>query len=218
MKIGNRDEGLPSTAIREIAILKQLSHENIVELVEVFCKPGELVLVFELLDSDLKKHMKARGGSLQPRQIKDFARQLLAGMEFCHASRIIHRDLKPQNLLIDANMRLKIADFGLARAFSLPIPQYTHEVVTVWYRPLEILLGSKLYSIPVDMWGVGCVFAEMASGGPLFPGDSEIDTVFKIFQKLGTPSEQEWPGLKDLPDFKATFPKWPKKPWTQIRN
>merc|ERR1719456_964063 len=218
MKVGNREEGVPSTAIREIAILKQLSHENIVQLFDVFCKPGELVLVFELLDSDLKKHMKARNGNLPSRQVQDFARQLLMGIEFCHANRIIHRDLKPQNLLIDAQMRLKIADFGLARAFSLPIPQYTHEVVTVWYRPLEILLGSKLYSIPVDMWGVGCIFAEMATGGPLFPGDSEIDTAFKIFQKLGTPTEAVWPGLTELPDFKPSFPKWQPKGWANIRN
>merc|ERR1719378_1493371 len=218
MKLNNREEGIPSTAIREIAILKELSHENIVQLVDVFCKPGELVLVFELLESDLKKHMKARGGCLQPSQIKDFAHQLLLGMEFCHANRIIHRDLKPQNLLIDGSSRLKIADFGLARAFSLPVPQYTHEVVTVWYRPLEILLGSKLYSIPVDMWGVGCILAEMATGAPLFPGDSEIDTAFKIFQKLGTPTEAMWPGLSELRDFKPTFPKWQPKEWTKIRN
>ena len=92
-------------------------------------------------------------------------------------------------------MRLKIADFGLARAFTLPVPQYTHEVVTVWYRPLEILLGSKLYSVPVDLWGVGCILAEMATGSPLFAGDSEIDTAFKIFQKLGTPTEACWPGV-----------------------
>merc|ERR1719161_1177069 len=84
MKLNNREEGIPSTAIREIAILKELSHENIVRLVDVFCKPGELVLVFELLESDLKKHMKARGGCLQPNQIRDFGRQLLVGMEFCH--------------------------------------------------------------------------------------------------------------------------------------
>jgi serine/threonine protein kinase len=115
-------------------------------------------------------------------------------------------------------MRLKIADFGLARAFSLPIPQYTHEVITVWYRPLEILLGSKLYSLPVDMWGVGCIVAEMATGSPLFAGDSEIDTAFKIFQKLGTPTEAMWPGLSELPDFKSTFPKWKPKGWENIRN
>jgi len=218
MKLGKGEDGVPSTAIREIAILKELSHENIVRLFDVFCKPGELVLVFEILDSDLKKHMKALGGKLTAGRVKDFGRQLLKGIEFCHASRIIHRDLKPQNLLIDGSMRLKIADFGLARAFSLPVPQYTHEVVTVWYRPLEILLGSKLYSIPVDMWGVGCILAEMATGSPLFAGDSEIDTAFKIFQKLGTPTEAMWPGLSELPDFKTTFPKWQPKGWANIRN
>jgi len=219
MKHGSREDGVPSTAIREIAILKELNHENIVRLIDVFCKPGELVLVFEVLDSDLKKHMKAIGGKLQPNRVRDFAHQLLKGIEFCHASRIIHRDLKPQNLLIStANLRLKIADFGLARAFSLPIPQYTHEVVTVWYRPLEILMGSKLYSIPVDMWGVGCILAEMATSAPLFAGDSEIDTAFKIFQKLGTPTEAMWPGLAELPDFKPSFPKWQPKGWANIRN
>merc|ERR1719460_2658319 len=219
MKLNNRDEGVPSTAIREIAILKELSHENIVRLLDVFCKPGELVLVFELLDTDLKKFMKARSCKLSAAQVKDLSRQLCKGVEFCHANRIMHRDLKPQNLLIDSgSMRLKIADFGLARAFSLPIPQYTHEVITVWYRPLEILLGSKLYSLPVDLWGVGCILAEMATGSPLFAGDSEIDTAFKIFQKLGTPTETEWPGVSDLPDFKTTFPKWKPKGWENIRN
>merc|ERR1719378_1264815 len=180
--------------------------------------PGELTLVFELSDSDLKKFMKSKQGKLSSNQVRDFSRQLLTGIEFCHANRIIHRDLKPQNLLIDSSMRLKIADFGLARAFMLPIPQYTHEVVTVWYRPLEILLGSKLYSLPVDMWGVGCILAEMATGSPLFAGDSEIDTAFKIFQKLGTPTEAMWPGLSELPDFKSTFPKWKPKGWENIRN
>lgn len=219
MKLGaHSEEGVPSTAIREVAILKELDHENIVRMLDVFCKPGELILVFELLDSDLKKYMKSLQGKLPPTQVRDFSRQLLTGIEFCHANRIIHRDLKPQNLLIDSSLRLKIADFGLARAFSLPMPQYTHEVVTVWYRPLEILLGSKLYSLPVDQWGVGCIIAEMATGSPLFAGDSEIDTAFKIFQKLGTPTEAIWPGVSDLPDFKPTFPKWQHKGWANIRN
>lgn len=220
MKLGtSSEEGVPSTAIREVAILKELSHDNIVQLLDVFCKPGELILVFELLDSDLKKHMKSLGGKLQPTQVRDFSQQLLTGIEFCHANRIIHRDLKPQNLLIETStLRLKIADFGLARAFTLPVPQYTHEVVTVWYRPLEILLGSKLYSLPVDLWGVGCIIAEMATGAALFAGDSEIDTAFKIFQKLGTPTEAIWPGVSELPDFKPTFPKWTHKGWANIRN
>merc|ERR1719201_2280553 len=218
MKLDAQEEGVPSTAIREIALLKELSHVNVVRLLDVFCKPSKLVLVFEFVENDLKKYMKSVNCRLAPPTIKSLAYQLCRGIEFCHANRIIHRDLKPQNLLIDSRMRLKIADFGLARAFTLPVPQYTHEVVTVWYRPPEILLGSALYSIPVDLWGIGCVHAEMATGAPLFCGDSEIDTIFKIFQKLGTPTEEMWPGMGALPDFKPTFPKWPSKGWGNIRN
>jgi cyclin-dependent kinase len=103
---------------------------------------------------------------------------------------------------------VKLADFGLARAFGLPIKTYTHEVVTLWYRCPEILLGQKQYSLGVDLWSTGCIFAEMAQRRPLFMGDSEIDQIFKIFKVLGTPHEQNWPEALKLPDFKATFPKW----------
>merc|ERR1719454_1235068 len=162
--------------------------------------------------------MRSLNGRLTPANVKNFAYQLCRGMEFCHANRIIHRDIKPQNLLIDNRLRLKIADFGLARTYSIPVPKYTHEVVTVWYRPPEILLGSPLYSVPVDLWSIGCVIAEMATGAPLFAGDSEIDTIFKIFQKLGTPSEATWPGISELPDFKPSFPQWKQRGWHLIRN
>jgi serine/threonine protein kinase len=216
-----QEEGIPSTALREVALLKELTHENIVRLEEIFCSPKKLVLVFEYVESDLKKYMRSLGRPLTPAIIKNLTFQLCRGTEFCHANRIIHRDIKPQNLLIehsDGRLRLKIADFGLARTYSIPVPKYTHEVVTVWYRPLEILLGSPLYSVPVDLWSIGCVAAEMATGAPLFAGDSEIDTIFKIFQKLGTPSTEQWPGLAELPDFKPTFPKWPHRGWENIRN
>jgi len=218
MKLDAQEEGVPSTAIREIALLKELSHQNVVKLLDVFCKPNKLVLVFEFLENDLKKYMKSLNGRLTPTMVKNFAFQLCKGVEFCHANRIIHRDLKPQNLLIDNRMRLKIADFGLARAFTVPVPKYTHEVVTVWYRPPEILLGATVYSVPVDLWSIGCVIGEMATGQPLFAGDSEIDTIFKIFQKLGTPTDAMWPGLSELPDFKPTFPRWPARGWNNIRN
>ena len=218
MKLDAQKEGVPSTAIREIALLKELVHPNVVRILDVFCNPNKLVLVFEFLENDLKKYMKALDGPLSPFTVKHFAYQLCRGVGFCHANRIIHRDLKPQNLLINHRLRLKIADFGLARAFAVPVPAYTHEVVTVWYRPPEILLGAKLYSVPVDLWSIGCVIGEMATGAPLFAGDSEIDTIFRIFQKLGTPSEQVWPGVSELPDYKASFPKWPPRGWAQIRN
>merc|ERR1719384_1827789 len=218
MKLDSEEEGVPSTAIREIALLKELPHENVVKLLDVFCSTSKLVLVFEFVENDLKKYMKSLGRQLTPANIKHLAFQLCRGIEFCHSHRVLHRDLKPQNLLIDQRLCLKIADFGLARAYTVPVPKYTHEVVTVWYRSPEILLGSALYSVPVDMWSVGCIIGEMASGHPLFAGDSEIDTIFKVFQKLGTPNEQVWPGVLELPDFKPTFPKWPARGWTAIRN
>ena len=106
---------------------------------------------------------------------------------------------------------LKLADFGLARAFGLPVRAYTHEVVTLWYRAPEILLGAKHYSTPVDVWSIGCIFAEMVNGRPLVPGDSEIDELFKIFRLLGTPDARSWPGVDALPDYKDSFPKWPRR-------
>jgi len=208
IRLEQEDEGVPSTAIREICLLKEIQHPNVVELKQVVHGDDKLYLVFEFLDQDLKKYLDIAGAPLAPQLVKANLYQMLNGLAFCHAHRVIHRDLKPQNLLIDRHGNLKLADFGLARAFSLPIRTYTHEVVTLWYRPPEVLLGQKQYSTPVDIWSVGCIFAEMAQRRPLFAGDSEIDQIFKIFQVQGTPNESIWPGVTSLPDFKNTFPKW----------
>jgi cyclin-dependent kinase len=108
---------------------------------------------------------------------------------------VLHRDLKPQNLLINVEGELKLADFGLARAFGIPVRNYTHEVVTLWYRAPDILMGSRHYSTTVDIWSVGCIFAEMLNGRPLFPGSNESDQLLRIFKTLGTPTEQSWPGM-----------------------
>lgn len=219
MRFDVEEEGVPTTVIREIALLKELSHPHVVKLLDVFCSTTRLVLIFELIESDLKKYMKSLKGRLLPRIVKNLSFQLFRGIEFCHASRILHRDIKPQNLLLDPQqLTLKIADFGLARLYTTDGKKYTHEVVTIWYRAPELLLGSSVYTTPVDIWSVLCVVGEMATGAPLFAGDSEIDTIFAIFQKRGTPTYEEWPGLEKLPYFKLTFPKWQAKAWADIRN
>jgi len=210
IRLEHEDEGVPSTAIREISILKELSHDNIVQLLDVINVNCKLFLVFEFLDQDLKKYLDMVP-TVDPLLVKSYLFQLLSGINYCHSHRIIHRDLKPQNLLIDQNGSLKLADFGLARAYCVPFRTYTHEVVTLWYRAPEVLLGSKEYAAPLDMWSAGCIFAEMVTKRPLFPGDSEIDQIFRIFRTLGTPGEEEWPGVTKLPDYKPTFPKWKKQ-------
>lgn len=211
IRLEAEDEGVPSTSIREISLLKELSKDdNIVKLLDIVHSDAKLYLVFEFLDSDLKRYMDTIGDKegLGPPMVKKFTFQLVKGLYYCHAHRILHRDLKPQNLLINKEGNLKIADFGLARAFGIPLRTYTHEVVTLWYRAPEVLLGSRHYSTAIDMWSVGCIFAEMAMRQPLFPGDSEIDEIFRIFRLLGTPDEDVWPGVKSLPDYKSTFPQW----------
>merc|ERR1712217_268327 len=122
--------------------------------------------------------------------IKSSLYQLLKGVSFCHDRRVLHRDLK-------------LADFGLARAFGIPVRSYTHEVVTLWYRAPDVLMGSRKYSTPVDIWSVGCIFGEMAAGTPLFPGTSDHDQLMKIFKILGTPTETTWPSMAELPDWKT---------------
>uniref|UniRef100_A0A2P2M2X7 cyclin-dependent kinase n=1 Tax=Rhizophora mucronata TaxID=61149 RepID=A0A2P2M2X7_RHIMU len=213
IRLEQEDEGVPSTAIREISLLKEMQHGNIVRLQDVVHSEKHLYLVFEYLDLDLKKHMDSCPEfSKDSRLVKTFLYQILRGIAYCHSHRVLHRDLKPQNLLIDRRTNaLKLADFGLARAFGIPVRTFTHEVVTLWYRAPEILLGSRHYSTPVDVWSVGCIFAEMVNQRPLFPGDSEIDELFKIFRIMGTPNEDTWPGVTSLPDFKSAFPKWPSK-------
>ncbi|BFZ06355.1 hypothetical protein BsWGS_09395 [Bradybaena similaris] len=213
IRLDAESEGVPSTAIREISLLKELDHANVVRLLDVIHCEMKLYLVFEYLTKDLKKYMDSFPSSevINPALIKSYLYQLLNGISYCHAHRVLHRDLKPQNLLIDLEGNIKIADFGLARAFGVPVRTYTHEVVTLWYRAPEILLGSRYYSTPVDVWSLGCIFVEMVRRQALFPGDSEIDQLFRIFRTLGTPDENIWPGVTSLPDFKSTFPKWPVK-------
>ena len=211
------EEGVPSTALREVSLLQMLSESPyIVRLlrVEHVEEDGKamLYLVFEFLDQDLKQYMDMTGrgptNPLPTSVVQNYMYQLCLGCAHLHKHGVMHRDLKPQNMLVDkAKNLLKIADLGLGRAFSVPVKSYTHEIVTLWYRAPEVLLGGSHYSTPVDMWSVGCMFAEMARKQPLFPGDSELQQLLHIFKLLGTPSEQTWPGVSNLRDWHE-FPQW----------
>lgn len=201
------EEGTPSTAIREISLMKELKHENIVSLHDVIHTENKLMLVFEYMDKDLKKYMDSRGdrGQLDYITIKSFMYQLLQGIAFCHENRVLHRDLKPQNLLINNKGQLKLGDFGLARAFGIPVNTFSNEVVTLWYRAPDVLLGSRTYNTSIDIWSAGCIMAEMYTGRPLFPGTTNEDELQKIFRLMGTPSERSWPGISQFPEYKPTF-------------
>ncbi|XP_006834373.1 PREDICTED: cyclin-dependent kinase 14-like isoform X4 [Chrysochloris asiatica] len=197
------EEGTPFTAIREASLLKGLKHANIVLLHDIIHTKETLTLVFEYVHTDLCQYMDKHPGGLHPDNVKLFLFQLLRGLSYIHQRYILHRDLKPQNLLISDTGELKLADFGLARAKSVPSHTYSNEVVTLWYRPPDVLLGSTEYSTCLDMWGVGCIFVEMIQGVAAFPGMKDIqDQLERIFLVLGTPNEDTWPGVHSLPHFK----------------
>nr|AAB28422.1 Cdc2216 product {P element-induced A to V mutation at residue 145} [Drosophila melanogaster, Peptide Mutagenesis, 297 aa] [Drosophila melanogaster]AAP13986.1 cdc2-like kinase [Drosophila melanogaster] len=221
IRLESDDEGVPSTAIREISLLKELKHENIVCLEDVLMEENRIYLIFEFLSMDLKKYMDSLpvDKHMESELVRSYLYQITSAILFCHRRRVLHRDLKPQNLLIDKSGLIKVVDFGLGRSFGIPVRIYTHEIVTLWYRAPEVLLGSPRYSCPVDIWSIGCIFAEMATRKPLFQGDSEIDQLFRMFRILKTPTEDIWPGVTSLPDYKNTFPCWSTNQLTnQLKN
>ncbi|XP_077937103.1 cyclin-dependent kinase 16 isoform X5 [Gasterosteus aculeatus] len=195
------EEGAPCTAIREVSLLKDLKHANIVTLHDIIHTQKSLTLVFEYLDKDLKQYLDDCSNIINVHNVKLFLFQLLRGLSYCHRRKVLHRDLKPQNLLINERGELKLADFGLARAKSIPTKTYSNEVVTLWYRPPDILLGSTNYSTHIDMWGVGCIFYEMTTGRPLFPGSTVEEELHFIFKLLGTPTENSWSGISSNEQF-----------------
>jgi len=141
-------------------------------------------------------------------EIRASVRMLFDGLDHCHSRGVMHRNLKPEHILVNAEtMDLKLCDFGLARNYWFE-GNYTHEVVSLPYRPPEILLGIKKYTAQVDIWSMGCIMAEMADTNILFLGDCEIDTLFAQFRFLGSPTFDVWPELEEMPDWKPVFPKW----------
>ncbi|XP_066331803.1 probable serine/threonine-protein kinase At1g54610 [Miscanthus floridulus] len=196
---------------REIHILRRLDHPNVIKLEGIVTSrlSHSLYLVFEYMEHDLAGLAALSGQRFTEPQVKCFMRQILEGLRHCHARGVLHRDIKGSNLLIGDNGVLRIADFGLATFFDPGKTQpMTSRVVTLWYRPPELLLGATEYGVAVDLWSTGCILAELLAGKPIMPGQTEIEQLHKIFKLCGSPSEDYWAKAK-LPDVTLFKPQRP---------
>ncbi|PMD26046.1 Pkinase-domain-containing protein [Hyaloscypha hepaticicola] len=205
-------EGMAPDAVRELKHLQEISHPNIISLLSVFSsKDQNLNLVLEYLPlGDLEMLIKdVEGVRYGAADIKAWMGMLTRAIWFCHENFILHRDIKPNNLLIAADGEVKLADFGLARSFSDPYRIMTSNVITRWYRPPELLFGAKHYSGAVDIWSVGLVFAELVMRIPYIAGDTEVHQINLICQAVGTPNEENWPGVSKLPEYTVPEPPTP---------
>ncbi|KQK04318.1 probable serine/threonine-protein kinase At1g54610 isoform X2 [Brachypodium distachyon] len=198
---------------REILILRRLDHQNVIKLEGLVTSrmSCSLYLVFEYMEHDLAGLAASPEVKFTLPQIKCYMHQLLSGLEHCHDNNVLHRDIKGSNLLLDNNGVLKIADFGLAALFD---PRHkrpmTSRVVTLWYRPPELLLGATDYGVGVDLWSAGCILAELLYGKPIMPGRTEVEQLHKIFKLCGSPSEEYWKKSK-LPHATIFKPQQPYK-------
>lgn len=202
---------------REILALRRLEHPNVVRLRAVYPEDFSIMVVFDLMHSDLRAWLARSSGPLSGSAIKGVMLQLLRGVAYCHAQRVLHRDLKPANLLISRDGILKLADFGLARLDAADGRPYSHQVATRWYRSPELLYGAQHYDGGCDLWAVGCIFAELLNHEPLFAGEHDIDQLGRVISVLGSPREETWPEVVALPDFgKISFPETAPLPWEDV--
>ncbi|KAI1285866.1 Cyclin-dependent kinase 7 [Halotydeus destructor] len=218
IKLGSRQEardGINRTALREIKILQEIAHPNIIGLLDAFGHRSNVSLVFDFMETDLEIIIKDPSILLTPAHIKSYIIMTLKGLQYLHKNWILHRDMKPNNLLLGPDGVLKLGDFGLAKAFGSPSRIYTHQVVTRWYRAPELLYGARMYGPGVDIWAVGCILAELLLRVPFLPGETDLDQLSKIIQVNGTPDEKTWPGITELPDYVA-FKYQPGTPYRDI--
>ncbi|XP_061446967.1 cyclin-dependent kinase-like 2 isoform X5 [Rhineura floridana] len=215
------DKMVKKIAMREIKLLKQLRHENLVNLLEVCKKKKRWYLVFEFVDHTVLDDLEMFPNGLDYNRVRKYLFQIIKGIGFCHSHNIIHRDIKPENILVSYSGIIKLCDFGFARTLAAPGEAYTDYVATRWYRAPELLVGDIKYGKAVDVWAIGCLVTEMLTGEPLFPGDSDIDQLYHIMKCLGNliPKHQELfyknplfagvrlPEVKELEPLEKRYPK-----------
>ncbi|MCJ1313859.1 hypothetical protein MMC25_007539 [Agyrium rufum] len=215
LKMDNAPDGFPVTGLREIQTLMASKHPNIVNLREIVMGDSndDIFLVMDFLEHDLKTLQEEMSEPFLPSEIKTLLLQLTSAIEYLHSNWIMHRDLKTSNILMNNRGQMKIADFGMARYYGDPPPKLTQLVVTLWYRAPELLLGAEKYGFEVDMWSVGCIFAELLIKEPLLQGKNEVDQLSKIFALLGPPTSQTWPSFRSLPNARSLrLPTYPNQP------
>ncbi|KAK9811920.1 hypothetical protein WJX72_012409 [[Myrmecia] bisecta] len=196
------ERGLPDNVVREMHALQVISHPNVIRLLEVYPQGSTLVLVTEFCPLDLSALLHWAKAPISEGIIKAVLQQLMRGLATCHEAGIMHRDVKPSNILLSRDGLVKLADFGMARPVDRKAQaRYTHTVATRWYRAPELLYGARAYTTAVDMWAAGCVFAEMLGGGPLLPGETDIDQLGRVIHLFGSVDEAAWPEARALPDY-----------------
>ncbi|CEO99521.1 Cyclin-dependent kinase 2 like protein [Plasmodiophora brassicae] len=201
IRIARAEQGLPKAVVREIKSLEHLQDDHVVRLFEYFGTGSAVFLALEYMETDLFQLMSRMQRPFFEAEVKTILRMILVGVASIHESNVIHRDIKPSNLLFSSAGRLKIGDFGLSRVHLATAQSYSHQVATRFYRAPELLYGARKYGPGVDMWAVGCVFAEMLNHMPFIVGESDIDQLFRVLRVMGTPNDETWPEAKTLPDY-----------------
>ncbi|XP_074512292.1 uncharacterized protein cdk12 isoform X5 [Sebastes fasciatus] len=218
VRLDNEKEGFPITAIREIKILRQLKHRSVVNMKEIvtdkqdaldFKKDrGAFYLVFEYMDHDLMGLLESGLVQFSHEHVRSFMRQLMEGLDYCHKNNFLHRDIKCSNILLNNRGQIKLADFGLARLYNSEESRpYTNKVITLWYRPPELLLGEERYSPAIDVWSCGCILGELFTKKPIFQANQELLQLELISRLCGSPCPAAWPDVIKLPLFNTMKPK-----------
>jgi cell division cycle 2-like protein len=195
-------EGFPVTALREISVLLSLSHENVVSVREMCVGSSfdKVFMVMEFMEMDLKDALAKTGPSPFPQsELKSMLHQILSGTNHIHQKWLLHRDLKTSNILVHRSGRISLCDFGLARKYQHPLKALTQMVITLWYRPPELLMGETVYGPEVDIWSIGCIFGELIIKDAIMQGQGELDQIDKIFKLVGIPTDESWPDFSKLP-------------------
>ncbi|KAG7895621.1 hypothetical protein KL936_000329 [Ogataea polymorpha] len=211
LRLESEREGFPITASREIGLLQSFDHPNIVGLSEMMVEKNAVYMVFTYMNHDLAGILQQAEIVISDGEKKNIFKQLLRGINYLHTKKVIHRDIKGSNILLDEKGVLKITDFGLARRMkninsNVESPNYTNRVITLWYRPPEILLGSTDYGREVDIWGIGCLLIELFTRHAIFQGTDEVDQLWKVYDIMGTITIDEWPDCDKLPWFEMLRP------------